>query len=294
MWAEDYIKLAAEDERWIIEPLLPSEGIINLYGKPKAGKSFAALGMAQAISSGAPDWNGFPIHQHGPVLYVQVDTPRPEWASRFITIKEVGGLDISNIGIVDMKMAPYPANILLPQHVAYMRAQYEAVKPVVVVVDTMREIHEADENNSTDMKRVMNGIISAFRGAAIILVSHSRKDTAYNAMGADSDLMDEGRGSSYISGRMDTIIKFTGKKSKGFMHYKGRSAAENKVAIFQHPETGLVLVDDTSLKQEAEIKRMLGTDPKRPTLSMAKELVSMGLFVTTRTAERHIEKIRKV
>ena len=294
MWAEDYIKLAAEDERWIIEPLLPSEGIINLYGKPKAGKSFAALGMAQAISSGAPDWNGFPIHQHGPVLYVQVDTPRPEWASRFITIKEVGGLDISNIGIVDMKMAPYPANILLPQHVAYMRAQYEAVKPVVVVVDTMREIHEADENNSTDMKRVMNGIISAFRGAAIILVSHSRKDTAYNAMGADSDLMDEGRGSSYISGRMDTIIKFTGKKSKGFMHYKGRSAAENKVAIFQHPETGLVLVDDTSLKQEAEIKRMLGVDPKRATLSMAKELVSMGLFVTTRTAERHIEKIRKV
>lgn len=294
-WGNEYLDTIDEGENWLIEPLLPAGGIINLYGKPKTGKSFAAIGMALAISGGLPLWNGFAVRSYGNVAYLQIDTPRPEWKSRFRKIRDAG-YDVSKIGMMDMKMAPYPYNIILPQHQAWLREQLAAINPVVIIVDTLREAHEGNENDSTDMKKVINAIVKLAKGAAVIFVSHSRKDSAFNAAGVDADLMDEGRGSSYVSGRMDTIIKFTGKGKpmKGYMHYKGRSVEETKIPIIQEPGTGLIRLATDYAKQEEELMLMLQRETEFPTLrAMANALVNRGIFNNYKTAERHIKLMKE-
>ena len=290
-WGDDYVSTVDAEERWIVEPLIPAEGIVNFYGKPKAGKSFAAMGVAQAVASGAEHWNEFKIHKHGPVAYFQIDTPRPEWKSRFARIK-LAGYDISKIGIMDMKMAPYPFNIEDKTHQAWLRQQLEGIGPVLVVIDTLREIHEKDENGATDMRQVIGAIVKVTRPAAVLLVSHSRKDSAFNAMGAESDLMDEGRGSSYVPGRMDTVVKFTGRKGKGHMVYKGRSVSEGKIPVYQDPETGLVLIEGTHAKREQAVAVMLREHAHEWTKHrMATELTKTGLFGSVDTATRWITKL---
>jgi RecA-family ATPase len=290
IWASDYVDLPDNDEAFLVKPLLPSGGLANFYGKPKTAKSFAAIGIAIAVSSGASQWNGFPVERHGPVLYVQLDTPRFEWKRRFRNAK-AAGYDISKIAIVDLGVSPYPFNALTPQHQTWLKLQIEAVQPVLVVIDTLREAHEGDENDSTDMKKIVNALVAICRPAAVIFVSHSRKDSAFNAMGAESDLMDEGRGSSYVSGRMDTIVRFTGKKGKGHMSYKGRAVEEDRIPIEQDGPTGLPLLEGTRAKQEAAILASIAAHPEWTVNRRADHLVATKVFASKSSAVRWITKL---
>lgn len=286
IWGDLYIQLVDDDEKWLIKPILPPSGLVNMYGKPKSGKSMAAIGMAIAISSGAPEWNGFEIHTHGPVAYLQIDTPRFEWKTRFRNLYD-HGYDISKIAMLDLNTAPYPFNILLPQHQTWLRQQLEVIKPVFIVIDTLREAHEGDENDSTDMKKVVNALVKVCRPAAVAFISHSRKDSAMNQMGADSDLMDEGRGSSYMSGRMDTVMKFTDKT----MTIKGRSVPLTKIPIVMNSATYLVELKDSEAKLEMAILKTLRDHPDWSKNKLAQEVETMT-GVSYKTVGRRIDKMR--
>lgn len=109
-----YQQLPKQPQPWVVEKLIPMGGLVNLYGKPKTGKSFLALSLAQAIVNQEPDWCGYPIPAPGPVAYLQIDTPREEWSSRLskMSIKPVAN---SDLWIADMWQVPeFPFNILNP------------------------------------------------------------------------------------------------------------------------------------------------------------------------------------
>ena len=119
---DEYLALPQKKRKWLIEPLIPAAGIVNLYGKPKTGKSFASMGMGLAIANGEPEWNGFPVRTHGPVLTIQIDTPEGELYERMLNIREAG-YDVSKMFLADMDIAPYPYNAILPQHQTWLRQQ---------------------------------------------------------------------------------------------------------------------------------------------------------------------------
>jgi RecA-family ATPase len=284
-----YIELPNE-ENWIAEPILPSGGLVNFYGKPKSGKTIAALGLAQAISVGAGEWNGFRLHRGGRVAYLQIDTPRGETQARVKRLID-HGYDLKNLFIADMNIAPYPYNVLLPQHQAWLRLQLEQLQPVLVVIDTIREAHDGDENDSTDMKRVINILVSIARPAAILLISHSRKDNAMSSMG-DGDLMDDARGSSYMSGRMDTIVKFSAGKEKTHMTYKGRSVEQTKLTLMLDKGPLLLRVDGEQARLEQLVHSVMREMPTASRNAMAKEIEKRANgSMSARTATRWIEKL---
>lgn len=279
------------DVQWIVEPILPSGGLVNFYGKAKSFKTVSAVGLAQAISVGAPEWNGFKLHRGGPVAYLQVDTPRGENQSRFRRLEE-HGYDLKNLYIADMNTVPYPYNILLPQHQAWLRLQLAQIKPVLVVIDTIREAHDADENDSTDMKRVMNTLVSVARPAAILLISHSRKDNVMRP-NDEGELMDEGRGSSYISGRMDTIVRFTsGANDKIYMTYKGRAVEQTKLTLTLDKGPLLLVKDGEQARLEQLVLTVMREMPTASRNAMAKEIAQRSNnTMSTRTATRWVEKL---
>lgn len=237
--ADEYVELPDEQETWLIHPLIAAGGWVNIYGKPKkARKSYLALSAAWAISSGQARWlDSFDVRSHGPVLFVQADTPRPFWKQRVRDIMS-GGYDLSNVYIADLYDLPRQFDIT--KHADILSAMIEEVpESVAVIYDTSRKLHVGDENSSLDMTLLMNAISeTAGLDRAKILISHDKKGHAPDGSGSQADdseggdLMDGSRGSTAVAGGVDAVIKLT---PKGWMHYQSRAVGEeHKHLSFNH------------------------------------------------------------
>lgn len=248
----DWIKLPYDDQPWLVKPIIPQGGWVNVYGQPKkARKSYFALGAAQAISDPSKSsWLGFDVLKHGPVLFLQVDTPHNIWRQRVSDIAK-GGYDFSNVWFSSLINIPYPFN--LAEHEDWLKAAIESVPdpPAAIVYDTARKMHTLDENTSQDMTMFM-GALDRVSGIdpAKILISHEKKGSEggpehkTDADGEGGDLMKGNRGSGAIAGAVDTVIKLT---PKGYMYYQGRAVGEtHKRLNFKHVygEMGFVWEED--------------------------------------------------
>lgn len=217
----DYLALPSSPETYLIDPLLPSGGALLLYGDPKVGKSYAALQLAEAIQNG-DHWLGFPTRQ-GRVVYVQLDTPRNVWQSRVRDLQVRGQL-ISPPHFTDRELLDaWPFDILRPDHLIMLRDELQAIEPDLVIIDTLRESHSADENDSTEMQKAIAALVAATQPAALCLISHARKPSQDEGF----SLMADNRGSSYVVGRMDAIVRFTPKTAR----VSGRSIEEHSLDL---------------------------------------------------------------
>lgn len=241
----EYLALPREAEAWLIRPLIPVGGSVIIYGDAKVGKSYAALQLANALVQGG-EWLGFPVTQRGRVVYVQLDTPRNLWAERLEQLKE-SGIPVDVIDFADREtLQTMPFNILEKEHYLLLQGAIRKISPVAVVVDTIREAHDGDENESGAMKNVVSALQAAVFPAALILISHGRK----TLQDAPHDLISDVRGSNYVVGRMDAIIKF----SKASMGYTGRAIEEGHVRL-RRQENGLWVPATAEL--EAHIEAIL-------------------------------------
>ena len=221
----DYLALPRDPQQWVIRDLIPVNGLVNLYGEAKSRKTRLALGMADAISNNKPDWMGFQVCKFGPVCIFQIDTPRGEMAGRIKALMDTGH-NTERIFVSDRLTTPFPFNILEPSHQQWLTENIAKVEPVVVFVDTLRESFTGDENSSDLMKQVVNKLYAACGSAALVLISHARKDSLF-AEGGSDNLFGDARGSGYVAGRMDTVIKMTG----AFMCYQSRSEGRTNIPV---------------------------------------------------------------
>lgn len=208
--------------------------------------SYAALQLAEAIVC-KDHWLGFPVKTNGPVVYVQLDTPRSLWATRLDELS-TSGHNVDCVHEADRDtLGVFPFDALNPDHAQLLRNELAKVMPVAVVIDTVREAHDGNENDSTDMKRVISALTSITQPAAMILISHSRK---FNAETGYS-LMNDNRGSNYVPGKMDSIIRFTPKS----IRYQGRAIEEGSLKL-DRGDDGFWIQD--SLEKDAALKKVLG------------------------------------
>jgi RecA-family ATPase len=293
---EDYLALPRDPQPWVIKDLIAVGGLTNLYGKPKTGKSFVALGQAHAIADeNVDEWLNFPVLKHGPVAYLQIDTPRGIWAERIKDIHESGRLFSAaptdgrhGVFFCDSISADiFPFNVVLPAHHDWLKKQLTLIQPVVVYIDTIRETHEGDENDSTNMKNVITSLVDACRPAAVVLLSHARKDTLFTSQGGD-DLMSDARGSNYLAGKMDCVIKMTGAAKPTGLHYGGRAAGRGRLSVTQEPGTGLVMLDGEDAKyQELLRRRVTELRAQAPEMSVN----AMAEIIGTETKHREVRTI---
>lgn len=238
---EDFINLPRDPETWLIKPLVPTGGYVNLYGQPKkAKKSYLALGMAWAISSGQAEWLGFEVKHHGPVLYFQADTPHNLWVERIEDLSK-GGYDFSNVWFASMATIPYPFNIVEHEDILNEMVARVPESPIMITYDTSASMHTLNENQQQDMTLFMHAIAKASGRQAKLLITHSKKGGGEGAVETDKsedheaeggDLMRGNRGSGAIAGGMDTIMKVT---PKGHLYYQGRAVGEEHLKMkFTH------------------------------------------------------------
>lgn len=193
-----------------------------LYGDPKVGKSFAALQLADAISNG-DHWLGFGT-KAGKVVYLQFDTPRNVWQERVSDLQKKSGAFVTPFYMGDREsLDAWPFDILNRDHFTRLRDALQAISPALVIFDTLRESHSSDENDSTEMQEAVAALVACTQPASLCLISHARKPV----QDQDFSLMGDNRGSSYVVGRMDAIVRFTKKSCR----VSGRSIEEHSIDL---------------------------------------------------------------
>ncbi len=237
------------EKLWAIKGLVPLGGTAMLFGRAKGGKSFLALNISVAIANPeTEECLGFPVHVHGPVLYLQLDTAPPTWKHRIKDIRNgtregmpttSHPVSIKGIYFLDREMVGeagfFPLDFRRGDHCDFLKHLCSDIQPVLVVIDTIREVHRGNENDSGDMQRIVANIRAATGKAAIIYITHPRKE---QAGGGHQGLIGSGRGSNYLEGQVDTIIRLTSKPKRGtgVLEFEGRSADATKVLLLRQPQ----------------------------------------------------------
>lgn len=198
--ASEYISVPRPQLSWLVPSYVPFPGLVLLIGEPKAGKSFLGLQVALHVAQGR-SFLEQPVSAAS-VLYLQFDTSETVWRQRLDQLRAGGVALPSNLFLLHPDDQPTRVNILSLESQAVIRSALEACNPKLVVVDVLRECHNADEQDSTAMKQVGDQLMTLFAGRTILLIHHTHK--LYESYGTPSPI-NAARGSSYTTGKADAI-----------------------------------------------------------------------------------------
>jgi len=196
----EYSELPVKEPDWLIPNLIPREGLILLIGPPKEGKSFLALQLARDAAQAKPIL-GHEIDKPIVSLYLQLDARPRVWRIVTRSLKECGE-DLSGpvFFVHPDNWGRY--NILLESDRNILRSYVEQSQAELIILDVLREVHAVDENDSTTMKLVGDGLLSTFPKCSLLVIHHSRKIPPDVP---NPDPMTYGRGSSYMVGKADAV-----------------------------------------------------------------------------------------
>lgn len=212
MTAEELIHLPRPPIDWLVHRLIPRPGLVLLLGPPKVGKSYLALQVAFSIARGG-EFLGQKC-EASKVLYLQVDTSTALWTDRLAQLEEAG-VDVSGPVQFVHPDDDGRINILLDEGRARLREIIRIGNPALIVIDVLREIHTGDENKSHEMKVVGDHLMDMLVGRSALILHHTKKIPADVT---DPDPVLYGRGSTYLTGKMDA----------NWLLYRGRLKVQSR------------------------------------------------------------------
>lgn len=184
-------ELARRQPDMLIQGLLPSVGVTLLAGEPGLGKSFLALSMAHAVSTGLP-WCKRKISP-GPIAYVMGEGAN-FFGRRTEKLRETSGTGFDEKSrFIDATGADL-SRLADQQELAQI---LRSIKPSLVVIDTLSALYSmTSENDNAEMARAMQMLstMSSSLGCSVLVIHHVTKTTGVV------------RGASALVGNVDAVI----------------------------------------------------------------------------------------
>jgi hypothetical protein len=181
--------------RWLVDGMVPAQGVFVLFGESGSGKSFLALDLAFAVQMGGK-WIGHRVKRPGTTVYVAAEG-FPGYVTRVLAWKRFHGWSGTTFGIC---FHGDPVDLLDESAVSALIAAAVKLRPRVtlVILDTLpRCMPGGDENSAKDMGAVVRSadmIRKALR-CTVMLVHHPGKKN------------ESERGSGALRGGADTVIR---------------------------------------------------------------------------------------
>jgi len=156
---------STETTKWIVNSLVPTDGLSMLVGKPKQFKTWILLEMAKCVARGSDFLNHFTTKM-GKVLYIDEENGRSILKERMNCL----GINPSdNITFMVKEFVDFYSDTKTEA----LKKKVDKINPILIIIDNFINIHSAqDENSSTEMMKVVKNIkllLSPERG---IIVSH--------------------------------------------------------------------------------------------------------------------------
>lgn len=218
-WTADQLMAEVFPEpRWAI-PGLVCEGLTIVVGSPKAGKSWALLGIAAAVACGGKVFGKIPVKE-GDVLYLALEDNGPRLQRRLKQVLD--GASASHRLTIATECPP------LDQGGAELIENWISRNPDarLVIIDVFAKIrpiprpgtnaYEADYAAIGKVKRIADE-----HGVAVVAIHHTRKAAA-------DDFLAEVSGTNGIAGAADATIaiKRPRNKAEAVLSITGRDVEE--------------------------------------------------------------------
>ena len=180
---------------WLVQDILPTGGLVGLYGQPRAAKSFLAIDLALCVATGHA-WHGHVVQPDCFVLYVSAEggTGIGKRVQAWLSSHEVSA---STPQMAWLTQSIPVSSTSDDMDVLFRRLDSEVERnPALVIIDTLARCLEGDENLQEDMGRFIAGVDRLRRefNATVVVVHHTRLDA------------ERERGSTAFRGAADTMI----------------------------------------------------------------------------------------
>lgn len=263
--------------KWIIDRLIPENGITCISGKPKAGKSFWALYLAICLASGNKFLEQFETQQGG-VLFISKEDPQRLIQERVKLLN--GGQDLPIHFCTDSQLF-LDTDEFLKEIIAFIKEKNIRV----VIIDSFRRIFKGEENSSQVVSDVHNRFkILLESGISLIFIHHHGKEGFFK-----KEAGDKLRGSSDILAMLDCLLiverkdEQTLKISQGALRsdkqiesflvkfpaftdgdtdFKFLDYLEAEVEKIDHAKEDILLLLDSGMKSQTEIIQSLAPNGK--------------------------------
>jgi AAA domain len=160
--------LLSTASRYLVKGIIPSTGLVVVWGAPKCGKSFFVFDMVMHV---AADWEyrGRRVKQC-PVVYFALEG-QEGFVARVEAFRQVHNVS-------DAPFYLSADRIVLPQDgaaiVQSIKSQFPDIKPGIVVLDTLNRSISGSENDPSDMGQYVRAadLIRAEFNCVVIVIHH--------------------------------------------------------------------------------------------------------------------------
>ena len=225
---------------------------VLLLGKPKIGKS-NWLGAFAAGATTGTDFMGVPFNRPLKVMWFQAEIiaeflkRRIEmYFQRFMVNDELMQLGYNNL-IISGRLRK---NLMKDQDIQQFSDEIAYHKPDIVMIDPVINFFDGEENNNTDIRKLMDRIdmLIEMNNVSIILAHHTGKERA------DDRSFMSARGGSVFAGWFDSGIKLSGEKPNINVFYEARNAQDpnEHIAFFDFDQGQWVVSDFTPINKKSD------------------------------------------
>ena len=192
---EDLFKLDLPDPEWLVDGIAPIGAGTLLAAREKAGKGFLTIDLCACVSTEEPFLDR--AVKAGPAIYCAAEENirdvRDRIQHRIGTVRDAPFHVLPLAGFT-----PDRLDLTDPDSMGRLREMIEGYRPVLVVIDTLREVHTGQEDKSDDMGPILRPVRTlAHEFNCAIIVNHHMS----RAGGS--------RGSTAIPAAFDQILTFS-------------------------------------------------------------------------------------
>lgn len=189
---DDLINKQFSETAWIVEQLLPAEGITALSGLPGEYKTWIILELGLRVATGTMLFDKYKTTKTS-VLYIDEESGERELQKRSRMLQTGENAQLYVLSKTGFKLTPETVK----QLIAYCKRNSVGL----IIFDSLIRIHTAhDENDAIQMARVFTLFQQLTKhGITVLFVHHSRKLSSFRTNNPSQDL----RGSSDILAAVD-------------------------------------------------------------------------------------------
>ncbi|WP_448807757.1 AAA family ATPase [Aminobacterium mobile] len=208
-------KLASMPRDFVL-PGLPAGKLAVISAPGGTGKSFLLLELALSVAAGEPVVAGIAPSAAGPVRYISFEEDETDIHNRLVALFQTfpisppvetffcSALEGENLPLVKNGEKNEEA-------IKYLENACEGMR--LVILDPLSRLHESDENSNSEMKKLMQVLISTAKKTrcAIVVAHHTGKNAVLSGLGS---LQQSARGASCIADDPRLVVTLSRSQNK--------------------------------------------------------------------------------
>lgn len=207
---------------WVIEDMIQEESFNIIVGPAKSGKSAFSYGMAYCLQNGI-NFLDKKVEQCD-VLYLDFEIDTRDIKIRLERLKKYYGDDTKSFNIMPLIKNNFEFDYTL-QRIKNILKKNTNIK--IVFWDNFYSFFTGNQNDATDVKKVLSAIRNEITGVSNIVICHANK--ASGQSGGSEDPLYAASGSAVFGNYAEQLISIKNKDDGKIVSVSGRSTELYKI-----------------------------------------------------------------